>query len=95
MAVTIVMLGLTSGAEFDLTAYLTSRYFGRRNFGALYGGQYAIFGVGAGFSPALFGFVHDKAGSYNPILMVSATMFVLGGAVLLLLGRYPKLPTMR
>jgi MFS transporter, OFA family, oxalate/formate antiporter len=37
----------------------------------------------------IYGLVRDKAGSYDPILTVAMGVFVLGGALLLLLGRYP------
>jgi hypothetical protein len=33
--------------------------------------------------------VRDKAGSYDPILTVAMVVFVVGGGMLLLLGRYP------
>jgi predicted MFS family arabinose efflux permease len=85
-----MLIGLAAGAETDLVAYLTARYFGLANYGRLYGLQYAVFGFASGISPFLFGKVFDVTGSYQPILYVAAVLFVLGAVALLSLGRYPK-----
>ena len=47
------------------------------------------FAIGAAVAPAVFGNAFDQSGSYNSILIVSAGLFILGGVVLLSLGRYP------
>ena len=85
-----VLIGLAAGAETDLVAYLTARYFGLANYGRLYGLQYAVFGFASGISPFLFGKVFDVTGSYRPILYVAAVLFVVGAVALLTLGRYPR-----
>ena len=84
-----MLIGLAAGAETDLLAYLTARYFGLAHYGRLYGLQYSVFGFASGISPFLFGKVFDVTGSYQPILYVAAVLFVLGACVLLTLGRYP------
>ncbi len=78
-----MLIGLAAGAETDLVAYLTARYFGLANYGRLYGLQYAVFGFASGISPFLFGKVFDVTGSYQPILYVAAVLFVLGAVALL------------
>jgi predicted MFS family arabinose efflux permease len=85
-----VLIGLAAGAETDLVAYLTARYFGLAHYGRLYGLQYAVFGFASGISPFLFGKVFDVTGSYQPILYVAAGLFVVGAVALLSLGRYPR-----
>ncbi len=50
---------------------------------------YMPFGLMSAVSPLIYGIVRDKAGSYDPVLSVAAVVFVIGGALLLLLGRYP------
>ncbi|UAJ09117.1 MFS transporter [Glacieibacterium megasporae] len=87
--VAVAAIGLIAGAEFDLVAYMTGRYFGRRHFSELYGIQYAIFGLGAGIAPASYGAIRDHLGSYHPVLLISAGLFVASAAILLTLGRYP------
>ena len=85
-----VLIGFAAGAETDLVAFLTARYFGLANYGRLYGLQYAVFGFASGVSPFLFGTVFDVTGSYQPILYVAAVLFVVGAVALLSLGRYPR-----
>jgi predicted MFS family arabinose efflux permease len=85
------LIGLAAGAETDLVAFLTARYFGLKNYGRLYGMQYAVFGFASGIAPALFGRVYDVYGTYQPILYAAAVLFVIGALLLLTLGRYPTL----
>jgi MFS family permease len=86
----VVTLGLVAGAEFDLIAFMTSRYFGQRHFSEIYGMQYAAFGLGAGFAPATFGAIHDHLGSYSPVIGLSITLLLVGTALNFALGRYPR-----
>ena len=84
------LIGLASGAEADLLAYLTSRYFGLAHYGKLYGLQYSVFGLASGLSPFIFGRIFDRTHSYQLALYTAAGQFLLGAAVLLTLGRYPS-----
>jgi len=88
-----VLVGFASGAETDLVAYLSARYFGLRHYGRIYGAQYAVFGFASGIAPPLFGFVHDKTGSYDAILITAAAAFGVGAALLLTMGKYPEFAT--
>ena len=83
------MLGFAAGAESDLIAYLAGRYFGMGHYGKIYGMLYLPFGLFSAISPMIYGAVRDASGSYDGVLMVAAPMFVIGGGLLLLLGRYP------
>lgn len=71
------LIGLAAGAEIDLLAYLTVRYFGRRNYGAIYGWQYSVFALGYGISPYLVGLLYDFSGSYDAPLLGSATLILV------------------
>lgn len=84
------LLGFAAGAESDLIAYLTGRYFGMANYGKIYGMLYMPFGVFSAASPVIYAQVYDRTGSYDPILEISIFAFIAGGALLLLLGRYPS-----
>lgn len=84
-----VLVGFASGAETDLVAYLSARYFGLKHYGRIYGVQYAVFGFASGIAPALFGSVYDRTGSYDAILIAAAIAFGLGALLLLTMGRYP------
>ncbi len=85
------MLGFAAGAESDLIAFLAGRYFGMLQFGRIYGLLYLPFGLFSALSPAIWGLVRDRTGTYDPILTVAMGLFAFGGALLLLLGRYPVL----
>lgn len=85
------LLGFAAGAESDLIAYLGSRYFGLANYGKIYGFLYMSFALASAFSPAVYGRVRDVTGTYDLMLTAAAALFVVGGALLLLLGRYPDL----
>lgn len=85
-----ILLGLAAGAEFDIIAYLASRYFGLRNYSKIYSMLFAAFAIGASAAPAAFGFVFDKTGSYDAIFLISAGLFVGASATLLFLGKYPN-----
>lgn len=83
------LLGFAAGAESDLIAYLTGRYFGMANYGKIYGMLYMPFGLFSAASPVIYAQVYDRTGTYDPMLEISIFMFIAGGALLLLLGKYP------
>ncbi len=87
-AMAIVLLGFAAGVEYDLMAYLVSRYFGMINYGAIYGLLYGFFAAGAGIGPVVFASVYEETGSYDPILKFSSVLFLAGALPLLLLGKY-------
>ena len=87
-AVAIFILGMAAGVEYDLMAYLVSRYFGMLHYAAIYGALYGFFALGAGIGPAVFGWSYDNLGSYDSILLVSSALFLIGALPLLLLGKY-------
>lgn len=87
-AVAIMILGAAAGVEYDLMAYLVSRYFGLLHYAAIYGALYGFFALGAGVGPAVFGQFFESTGSYDFILKVSSVLFLAGALPLLLLGNY-------
>jgi MFS family permease len=87
----LVIVGFAAGAEFDMMAYLVSRYFGLTHYGKIYGVQYAIFFLGAAIAPTMFGGSYDAHRSYAFILGWVAGATLLAAALLLCLGRYPQL----
>ena len=84
-----ILIGFAAGAEFDIIAYLASRYFGLKNYGKIYSLLYAAFSIGAAIAPAIFGRAHDKFGNYDQIFFISGILFLLGSLILLGLGKYP------
>lgn len=84
------LLGFAAGAESDVIAFMAARYFGMAHYGKIYGLLYMAFGIGSAVSPVAYGSVRDATGNYDPMLIAAVLMFVLGGALLLSLGRYPR-----
>jgi len=82
------LLGLAAGVEYDLMAYLVSRYFGQLNYSSIYGLLYGFFAIGSGFGPWVFARSYSATGSYDTILKISAFLFILGALPLLMLGKY-------
>ncbi|MEP3208158.1 MAG: MFS transporter [Maribacter sp.] len=91
--ISVCILGFGAGVEYDLLAYLVSRYFGMKNYAAIYGFLYAFFGLGAGFGPYIFGKFFTSTGSYDTILGYAMIAFLVGSFPLLLLGRYRTFET--
>ncbi len=83
------LLGFAAGAESDLIAFLAARYFGMAHFGKIYGFLYMPFGLFSAISPLAYGIVRQSTGSYDLILNAAIFIFIIGGALLLFLGRYP------
>jgi sugar phosphate permease len=90
LTIVVPLIGLAAGAELDMMAFFAVKYFGLRNYGAIYGVQFGFFAIGSGFAPAIFGAVFDSFGGYGPILWISAGAFVVGAFMLLTMGRYPN-----
>ena len=55
-----IACGLGIGAEIELMAFFTSRYFGLRDYAKLYGTMFGIFALGVGIGPALSGASFDR-----------------------------------
>jgi MFS family permease len=84
-----IMLGLSLGAEVDLLAYLTGRYFGLRSFGTTYGLLFAAILTGTAIGPLAFGVGFEMTGSYVGILTICVAINVLAVVMTALLGPYP------
>jgi MFS family permease len=86
----IIGMGLGTGFEFDLLAYLISRYFGRRKYGSIYGVFYIVIAIGGGVGPAIYGYVFDVMGSYTLALWTGVGCILAGSLLLLAMGPYPE-----
>jgi predicted MFS family arabinose efflux permease len=87
----IISLGLASGTEIDMIGFLTSRYFGMKRFGQLYGYLFASFVVGSAIGPFLMGLAFERLHSYGPALWMFSAFMLLAAGAILSLGpyRYP------
>jgi predicted MFS family arabinose efflux permease len=87
----IISLGLASGTEIDMIGFLTSRYFGMKRFGQLYGYLFASFVVGSAVGPYMMGLAFERLHSYEPALWTFCAFMLLASGAILSLGpyRYP------
>jgi len=83
-----VLMGIGQGAELGLAAYLTSRYFGTRHMGEIYGLVYAGATIAAGVGPVLMARAYDYSGSYRPMLLASELALVAVVMIIMTLPRY-------
>ncbi len=89
-SVAVVIFGLALGAELDILAYLTSRYFRLASFAMLFALIGGFVSLASSTGPVLLNAVYDATHSYTlalwaiiPACLISATLF-------LLLGPYPE-----
>ena len=88
--VAALLVGLAVGAEVDVLAYLTSRYFGARSFSAIYGTFYGIYTLSGGLGPLFTARLVDTGDGYPVALAVHAVLLAVAALLLL---RFPPLPT--
>ena len=88
-SVAAVIIGLTLGAEVDVIAYLATRHFGLKNFGALFGGLVAALALGAAFGPLGAGATFDHYGTYAPFLTLAMVLMGISSVLMASLGAPP------
>jgi predicted MFS family arabinose efflux permease len=88
----IISLGLASGTEIDMIGFLTSRYFGMKRFGQLYGYLFAFFVIGSAIGPAMMGLSFERLHSYQPALWTFGALMTVASAAILGLGPYRYSP---
>lgn len=88
-AAAAALTGIAAGAELDLLALLTSRYFPMRFFAKTYSYLYAFVALAGGTAAMGFSWFRELTGSYDLSFYITAALFLIGGPVLLTLGRYP------
>jgi predicted MFS family arabinose efflux permease len=74
------LLGIGLGSEADVAPYLLARYFGRKHFSVLYGLTWTAYAIGGGTGPVIFGRLYDRAGSYQPRLIVGLAIVAFASA---------------
>ena len=89
-SIAVALIGIAVGAEIDIIAYLTSRYFGITRFGAIYGLITLFIGTFNAFGGMAFGRAYDVFGGYREALGAAAICYLISATAYLFLGRYPK-----
>jgi predicted MFS family arabinose efflux permease len=89
----MLILGYVIGVKLQVTAYLTSRYAGMKNFGKIYGIMSSLVTVGSAAGPAIASAVYDHFKDYEPLFLGSAPFFLVSAWLILTLGPYPDWET--
>lgn len=89
----VALVGVGAGAEFDLSAYLISRYFGLKDYGRLFGIHLGLITAGSMLAPLMFAAMYNATGGYGPMLAYCVGCCVIGPLLLLTLGKQPPLAT--
>jgi MFS family permease len=85
--VAAILIGLTLGAEIDVIAYLTTKHFGLKSFGALYGGLLAALSIGTATGPLGAARIFDVYGNYTPFLWLALGFMIASSVVLISLPK--------
>ena len=89
LPVGVFVMGYCSGGCIQLAAYLTTRYAGLANFGAIFGLVSSLLALSAGVGPLVAGFVYDTTQSYKLLLTAGIPAALLAGLAVFRLGPYP------
>jgi predicted MFS family arabinose efflux permease len=92
-AAAVMILGLSMGAELDAVAYLTTRHFGLRSFGVLFGTIGGLQALATGLGPLLINAIYDATRSYDLALWLFIPMCLAGAGLFLSLGPFPEFET--
>jgi MFS family permease len=84
-----LMLGLAMGAAVNCYAYLSSRHFGMRAFGTLFGTITGALVLFHGIAPVIGNHMYDVTKSYVPALWMAIPCAAVTSLCMALLGRYP------
>lgn len=86
-----IALGLASGAESDAVAYMVSRFFGLRHYGAIFGVVFGCHSAAFACGPLLGGLFFDHFGGYDQVMLLIAFALCVASLLFATLGRYPDL----
>ncbi len=88
-SIAAMTFGLTLGAEVDVVAYLAARYFGMKNFGALYGAMTSALCLGTAFGPLAAGAFYDTTGNYTGFIWTVAILCAISSLLVFALRSTP------
>ncbi len=88
LALGAMLTGMLIGAEGDLVPFFVKRYFGLKNFGAIYGVLISLFCLGTMFGPALYGLAFDRFHSYDMVMVTAGIVCAACAIGILMIGAY-------
>jgi predicted MFS family arabinose efflux permease len=85
-----LLIGFSIGAELDLLSFFCVRYFGVRDFGAVYGAIGVFFYTGMAAGALLYAAIRDQTGSYILAIAASAGLLLIAAGLFLTLRPPPS-----
>jgi MFS family permease len=89
LGVAAFVTGLSLGSELDVVLYLSTRHFGLKRFGALFGSMLVALALGTGLGPVAAGATFDHFGSYSNFILLIYPLVISGALLVGTLGPYP------
>ncbi len=83
------LLGLTVGGEIDIIAYLSTRQFGLKRYGTVYGSMTAAMNVGTATGGLAAGAIYDWQGSYDTFLAITIGAMLTSSVALATIRKSP------
>ncbi len=83
-----VLIGVVLGAETDLNAYLTNRYFPKQSYGRILGFVTLVYTIGSAFGVTVLARIYGLTGSYAAGIGPLVVMVGIAIACLLGMGKY-------
>lgn len=84
------LVGFASGAEYNMIGYLTSRYFGLRDFGTIGGILFSLFTIGCLGGQQLPAMIL-RWGTYDHVIILFAASFLCAAIMMLFCRKYPEM----
>lgn len=86
---TMALVGLSQGAEGDIGAYLTAKYFDVENYGTIYGMIVSNAVVSTALGAGILSATLERTGSFTMFLFIGAFAVIAGSVILLALRAIP------
>lgn len=87
LAIAVLSLGLSIGAEGDVLGYLVRRHFGLSMYSGVLGFLMGALALSGGIGALILSATLKMSGRYTPFLLMCAISTIIGSASMLVLGR--------
>jgi MFS family permease len=88
--VAMLISGYSAGTKLQICGYLTSRYGGLKNYGAIFGFMGSLIAVGGALGPFLGGLLYDMTGGYQEFVIIGMIGCAISGLLIVSLPRTPE-----
>ena len=83
----VALMGFAAGAEYDVLAFMISRFFGLAHYGKIYSVIIVAISLATSGGAVLFGRIRDMSGGFGPAWPMVIALCAVSVVLLLALGR--------